>query len=39
MRLRPTSRISGSVMSPRPCVRPGSVPTIASAAMPTTTQP
>ena len=33
------SRSSGSVMRPRPCVRPGSVPTMASAATPTTTQP
>ena len=29
----------GSVMSPRPCVRPGSVPTIAAAATNSTTQP
>src|SRR5262249_18945199 len=33
------SRNSGSVISPRPCVRPGSVPTIARAATPSTTQP
>ena len=38
-RLMPRSRSSGSVMRPRPCVRPGSVPTIASAATPSTTQP
>ena len=28
-----------AVIRPSPCVRPGSVPTIASAARPTTTQP
>ncbi len=31
--------MSGSVMSPSPCVRPGSVPTIAAAATHTITQP
>ena len=38
-RLMLRSRSSGSVMSPRPCVRPGSVPTMASVATPSTTQP
>ena len=35
----PSSDSSGSVISPNPWVRPGSVPTIASAATPTITQP
>ena len=38
-RVIPRSRSSGSVISPRPCVRPGSVPTMASAATPRTIQP
>ena len=38
-RSTPRSASSGSVIKPRPCVRPGRVPTIARAETPSTTQP